>query len=71
MSKIKQGQKFVCIKTVIMNGDKTEAYTKGYIYNSEDDFCITNNQNETNHSWTKYNKETKEYFLKIKNKENE
>ena len=72
MSKIKQGQKFVCIKTVIMNGSKIEAYTKGYIYKSEKDDCITNNQNEKNHTWKKYDGKTKEHFLKIKKKkENE
>ena len=71
MSKIKQGQKFVCIKTVIMSVSKTEAYTKGYIYKSEIDNCITNNQYEVDHIWSKYNKETKEHFLKIKKKKNE
>jgi len=68
MSKIKQGQKFICIKNVTMHGSKIEAYTKGYIYKSEIDFCITNNQNEVDHSWTNYDKETKKHFLKIKNK---
>ena len=69
MSKIiKQGQKFVCIETVIMNSSKIEVYTKGYIYKSEIDYCITNNLFEIDHSWTKYDKETKEHFLKIKKK---
>lgn len=72
MSKIKKGQKFVCIKTVIMKYSKNEAYTKGYVYSSEEDLCIINNQNIRNHIWTKYDKKTKKYFLKIKNKkENE
>ena len=68
MSKIKEGQEFVCIKNVRMTGTGTLAYTKCNIYKSDEDFCITNNQLETNHSWTRYDKETKKYFLKIKNK---
>ena len=72
MSKIKNGQEFVCIKTVIMNKSKIEAYTKGYIYKSDINKCITNNQYEIDHSWISYDAETKEHFLKIKTKkENE
>lgn len=67
MGKIKEGQKFVCIKNVRMTGSGTLAYTKCYIYESDGDSCITNNQLEKNHSWDKYDKETKKYFLKIKN----
>lgn len=66
--KIKKGQEFVCIKKVIMEVSKIEAYSKGYIYKSELDFCITSNSNEINHTWTNYDKETKEHFLKIKRK---
>ena len=68
MSKIKIGQEFVCIKTVIMDHSNLEAYTKGYIYKCEQDSCITSNQLEIDHSWSVYNKETKKNFLKIKNK---
>jgi len=64
--KIKKGQEFVCIKKVIMDESKIEAYSKGYIYKSEMDLCITNNDNEKNHSWTSLDKTTKKYFLKIK-----
>jgi hypothetical protein len=68
MSKIKKGQEFVCIKTVIMKGSEVKAYTKGYVYKSEIDNCITSNQKQSDHSWSKYDKGTKKYFLKIKNK---
>jgi len=66
MSSIKKNQNFVCIKTVKMNDSKEITYTKGYIYKSHLDGCITNNEDDVNHSWTEYNKETKKYFLRIK-----
>ena len=65
--KIKVGDIFVCIKKVIMDNDKKDiAYKKGYLYDCEEDGCITNIDDEKNHSWTKYNKETKEHFLRLK-----
>ena len=63
--KIKKGDRFVCVKRVVMdNNDVT--YKKGYVYFSDLDDCITNIQHSTDHSWVSYNKETKKYFLKIK-----
>jgi len=68
MSKeIKIGDTFVCIKTVIMELRKNIVYKKGYLYKCEQSGCITNLLNEKNHSWIKYNKETKEHFLRLKN----
>jgi len=68
MSKeIKKGDLFVCIKTVKMNElNKPIRYRKGFVYKSEEKECITNDNHETDHSWTKYGKDTKKYFLRIK-----
>jgi hypothetical protein len=66
--KIKKGDSFVCIKKVVMDGDCNYVnYKKGFIYNSEEDGCITNDEKERFHHW-KNNKEFKEHFIKIKNK---
>ena len=68
MSKeIKIGDTFVCIKTVKMSFTKEIAYKKGYLYKSEEDECITNLKNEKNHSWVDYSRDTKKYFLRLKN----
>ena len=65
---IKKGDTFICIKTVEMdNIKKNIAYKKGYLYKSEEDKCITNIQNEKNHSWVDYSRDTKKYFLRLKN----
>lgn len=66
--KVKKGDTFVCIKKVVMEGSDEVAYRKGFIYNSEEDGCITNHENDKNHGWSTYNKEAKEHFLKIKNR---
>jgi hypothetical protein len=67
--KVKKGDTFVCIKKVVMDGDcNFLVYRKGFIYNSEEDGCITNDEKERFHQWKSYNKVTKEHFLKIKNR---
>ena len=65
---IKKGDKFECIKDVIMdNNPKNIAYTSGKIYISELDECITDDQNKVNHYWS--NEESEQYFIKLpKNK---
>ena len=65
---IKKGDKFECIKDVIMdNNPKDIAYTSGKIYISELDECIKDDQNKVNHYWS--NEESEQYFIKLpKNK---
>jgi len=46
--RIKQGEKFLCIKDLIMDDD-TIAYTKGKVYLSEMRNCITDNEDCTLH----------------------
>ena len=61
---IKKGDKFECIKDVIMdNNPKNIAYTSGKIYISELDECITDDQNKVNHYWS--NEESEQYFIKL------
>ena len=61
---IKKGDKFKCIKDVIMNDDPEEvAYTSDKIYISEIDECITDNQGLVYHHWN--NKEANQYFIKL------
>lgn len=61
---IKKGDKFKCIKDVIMdNNPKNIAYTSGKIYISELDGYITDNQNKVNHYWS--NEESEQYFIKL------
>lgn len=61
---IKKGDKFECIKDVIMdNNPKDIAYTSGKIYISELDGHITDDQNKVNHYWS--NEESEQYFIKL------
>lgn len=61
---IKKGDKFECIKDVIMdNNPKDIAYTSGKIYISELDEYITDDQNKVNHYWS--NEESEQYFIKL------
>lgn len=61
---IKKGDKFECIKDVIMdNNPKDIAYTSGKIYISELDGYITDDQNKANHYWS--NKKSEQYFIKL------
>lgn len=61
---IKKGDKFECIKDVIMdNNPKDIAYTSGKIYISELDGYITDDQNKVDHYWS--NEESEQYFIKL------
>lgn len=61
---IKKGDKFKCIKDVIMDDNsKSIAYTSGKIYISELDECITDNQGIADHHWS--DKESEKYFIKL------
>lgn len=49
---IKKGDKFECIKPVIMDGNPEDvAYTEGELYTSDFDNCITDNQGNKSHYW--------------------
>lgn len=48
---IKKGDKFLCIKDVIMDFTGEVTYNEGNVYTSEEDGCITNNKGNINHSW--------------------
>lgn len=64
---IKKGDKFKCIKDVIMDNDPNDiAYTKGKIYISERDECITDNKDYVSHYW---NNKSEQYFIKLSEKE--
>lgn len=60
---IKKGDKFKCIKDVIMNeNSKDIAYVKGKIYTSEEDECITDDRGNIHHRW--HGDEINKYFIK-------
>lgn len=62
---IKKGDKFECIKTVIMDGNPEDvAYTEGALYISNFDGCITDNQGNEGHYWSN-EKELTIYFKKV------
>jgi hypothetical protein len=46
--KIIKGDKFLCLENYTMYDD-TIAYTKGIVYDSEIDNCITDNQKDKTH----------------------
>lgn len=48
---IKEGQKYYCKETVVMDGSNTVAYKKGNIYPCQMDGCITDEQGEIEHIW--------------------
>jgi hypothetical protein len=50
---VKKGDKFLCIKDVVMNGfsNGTISYYKGKVYTSDSDDCITDEQGDQNHYW--------------------
>lgn len=61
---IKKGDKFECIKPVIMDDNPLDVvYTEGELYISEYDGCITDNQNNKRHYWN--DKEVAIYFKKV------
>lgn len=47
---IKKGQKFRCIKDVVMDSGKVE-YHKGFTYTSAIDGCITDDSGDDRHEW--------------------
>src|SRR5690606_1705155 len=49
--KIKKGDKFLCIKDVIMRFLKEVVYNKGNVYISDEDGCITDNTGYTSQRW--------------------
>lgn len=60
---IKQGDKFLCIKTVVMQESKTISYIEGVIYKSHFDGAITDEQGIRQHSWN--GEPFKKHFTKI------
>lgn len=64
---IKKGDAFVCINTAIMDENPYDiAYDKGRIYYSEEDGCITDNQNFVRHKWSD---SFRDYFVKLEDRE--
>jgi hypothetical protein len=61
--RIKQGDKFLCIKDLIMDDEKI-AYTKGKVYLSEMRDCITDNEDDTLHDMSEL-EDFFEHFEKI------
>ncbi len=61
---IRQGDKFVCIKKVVMRGTHKIEFKKGYIYTSHKDNCITNESGEFEHYWN--TKKNSKHFVKLK-----
>ena len=52
MFMVKKNNIFICIKNVCMNGNpKNVAYIKNKFYISEEDGCITDEQNDKFHGW--------------------
>lgn len=68
---IKKGDRYFCIKTLKMKPTKEKRYFKGFIYNSDNDGCITNSSENKLHHWTVNTKLFKKTFIKLKSKENE
>lgn len=46
---VKEGENFLCIKDVVMNETNEVAFTKGEVYTSQMDKCLTNNQRNPEH----------------------
>ena len=64
MKKIIQGQKFICIKKVRLFPVGETGFIKGVTYVSEADDCITSENKNPTHSFTK--KDFKKHFVKLK-----
>lgn len=61
---IKKGDKFKCIKTVVMDIDPSNTvYYEGKFYVSDYDGCITDEDEDTQHRWPEH--ELSEYFVKV------
>tara|TARA_R110000822_G_scaffold219293_1_gene353493 strand:+ start:269 stop:463 length:195 start_codon:yes stop_codon:yes gene_type:complete len=64
MKKIIKGQKFICVKKVRLFPDGKTGFIKGVTYVSEADGCITSENKNPLHSFTK--KDFKKHFVKLK-----
>ena len=68
---IKKGDKFKCIRDVLMDDDPTDiAYHAGNLYISEQDGCITDERRVKTHYWDewRYTEEgnaLKDYFVRV------
>lgn len=67
---IKKGDKFICIKTVIMdechlNGEDDIAYIQGKIYKSDIGGAITDEDGDKRHTWIDYQDEFTKYFIRM------
>ena len=49
---IKKGKYYYCFKTVKMNGNGIQVYTKGQVYHSDYDGHLTDDKGDENHSIT-------------------
>jgi len=61
---MKKGEKYECIKTVVMEEGDID-YVKGNIYLCEEDGCLTDEDGDTGHSWSGL--ATNRHFKKIDN----
>lgn len=59
---IKEGDKFKCVKDVIMNDSDERAYIKGHVYMSEQDECITDEEGFVSHFWE--TRDADKYFVR-------
>lgn len=67
---IKKGDRFRCIKTVIMDNDPNDiSYYKGKFYESDLDGCITDEDEFIGHGWSEY--DALEYFIRVDRAEKE
>lgn len=62
---IEQGDEFVCLKTVRIQRSNSIVYIKGYVYQSDNEGCITNCDGDKFHEWTE-GKLFKKHFLYLK-----
>lgn len=63
--KIKKGDKFLCIRSVYMNEDNKQVYTKDKEYISEVDNCITDDEGDKHHYWVSTKDGLEDYFILI------
>ena len=56
------GNRFECIKDVVMSTSKKVAYKKGNVYLCENKHCITNEFNEVGHWWNDVNESLNRHF---------
>lgn len=61
--KIKEGDKLLCIKDVVMTKSGKTMYYAGKVYQSEDDDCITNEEGMRTHAWYECDKPEEHFKL--------